>query len=96
MSNSEHSRVVVVPAGERFVREGEPAEALWVLLDGQFELIRTLAGRETVTAGGSSLHYDDGQYVYVWKTEKSWKNTCRELTLKLMDNRTYRASFRFK
>jgi signal transduction histidine kinase len=51
---SEHSGVVTVPAGERFVREGEPAEALWVLLDGQFELIRTLAGRETVTAGGAA------------------------------------------
>ena len=50
----EHSSVEVVPAGERFVREGEPAEALWVLLDGQFELIRTLAGRETVTAGGEA------------------------------------------
>ena len=42
----EHSSVEVVPAGERFVREVEPAEALWVLLDGQFELsARWLGGR---------------------------------------------------
>ncbi len=51
---------------------------------------------ETATAGASTLTYGDGHYIYVWKTEKSWKNTCRELIVKLSDNRTYRASFRFK
>ena len=51
---------------------------------------------ETVTAGGSSLQYDPvtDQYIYVWKTEKSWSG-CRELQLKLKDGKTYRASFSF-
>jgi hypothetical protein len=36
---------------------------------------------ETVNAGGSSLSYDDvaKQYVYVWKTDKNWGNSCRQL-----------------
>ena len=37
---------------------------------------------ETVTAGSSSLSYKreyGGAYHYVWKTEKAWKGTCRQL-----------------
>jgi Thrombospondin type 3 repeat/PKD domain len=56
----------------------------------------------TVTAGGSSLSYDStvnppvGQYVYVWKTEKSWLGTCRELDVQLVDGTTHSAKFKFK
>jgi hypothetical protein len=52
---------------------------------------------ETVTAGGSSLTYDStvGQYVYVWKTEKAWVGTCRQLVVKLSDGTYHRANFNF-
>ena len=52
---------------------------------------------ETVTAGGSSLSYDPttGQYIYVWKTEKSWAGTCRQLRVKLMDGTSHIANFNF-
>ncbi len=52
---------------------------------------------ETVTAGSSSLSYDasTGRYAYVWKTEKSWGNSCRRLTLQFTDGTTHSASFRF-
>jgi hypothetical protein len=50
---------------------------------------------ETLTAGGSSLTYDGSQYVYVWKTDKSWAGTCRKLDLKLADGTTHSALFRF-
>ena len=52
---------------------------------------------ETVNAGGSSLTYDPltDQYVYTWKTEKKWANTCRQLVIKLNDGTTHRANFRF-
>ncbi len=53
---------------------------------------------ETETAGGSSLSYDSAtdRYKYVWKTESSWKNTCRQLTVTLRDGTVHIASFKFK
>lgn len=52
---------------------------------------------ETATAGTSGLTYDAAadQYVYVWKTEKAWANTCRQLTVKLSDGTNHVASFSF-
>jgi len=51
----------------------------------------------TVTAGGSSLSYDPstGQYVYVWKTNKSWAGTCRQLDVQLSDGSHHIADFEF-
>ncbi len=53
---------------------------------------------QTVTAGSSSLSYDPvtNQYTYVWKTDKTWANTCRQLVIKLNDGTHHRANFQFK
>jgi uncharacterized repeat protein (TIGR01451 family) len=53
---------------------------------------------ETETAGSSSLTYDaaSDRYKYVWKTESSWKNTCRQLTVTLRDGTVHTAKFKFK
>ena len=53
---------------------------------------------ETVTAGSSSLTYDatSDRYIYVWKTEKSWRGTCRQLIVKLHDGSLHIANFQFK
>jgi uncharacterized repeat protein (TIGR01451 family) len=53
---------------------------------------------ETETAGQSSLSYDSAsaQYKYTWKTESSWKNTCRQLTVTLKDGTVHTAKFKFK
>jgi hypothetical protein len=53
---------------------------------------------QTVTAGGSSLSYDPSTdtYSYVWKTDKSWAGTCRQLVLALADGSVQRANFKFK
>jgi hypothetical protein len=58
----------------------------------------TDAIEETVTAGGSSLSYDAtaDQYSYVWKTDKAWKGTCRQLIVKLTDGTEHIAYFQFK
>lgn len=52
---------------------------------------------ETVTAGNSSLQYNQatGQYTYVWKTDKAWEGTCRQLTLQLTDGTNHQANFQF-
>jgi uncharacterized repeat protein (TIGR01451 family) len=53
---------------------------------------------ETETAGQSSLSYDatTDRYKYTWKTESSWKNTCRQLTVTLRDGTVHTAKFKFK
>jgi len=53
---------------------------------------------ETATAGNSSLSYDPttDKYIYVWKTERAWKGTCRQLMVKLNDGSTHVASFQFR
>jgi hypothetical protein len=53
---------------------------------------------QTVMADSRTLSYtaDADQYVYVWKTDKSWENTCRVLVVKLSDGAYYRAIFKFK
>ena len=51
---------------------------------------------ETVNAGSSTLTYVDGQYIYAWKTTKSWSGYCRAFQLKLDDGTTHQASFKFK
>ncbi|HLF73139.1 MAG TPA: PxKF domain-containing protein, partial [Anaerolineales bacterium] len=52
---------------------------------------------ETVTAGSSSLSYDPltDTYTYVWKTNKSWANSCRQLVILLNDGTFHRANFKF-
>ena len=53
---------------------------------------------ETVTAGQSSLSYDatTDTYTYVWKTDKSWAQTCRQLIVRLSDGSDHVAYFTFR
>jgi hypothetical protein len=51
----------------------------------------------TVTAGNSSLSYDPTTqtYTYVWKTDKTWAGTCRQLDVQLIDGSHHIALFKF-
>jgi len=53
---------------------------------------------ETVTAGQSSLQYDPAteRYIYVWKTNRTWRATCRLLTVRFNDGTERQAKFRFR
>ena len=53
---------------------------------------------ETVAAGSSSLSYNAtaDQYNYVWKTDRSWRGTCRMLVVRFNDGTGHLAKFRFK
>ncbi|HEY5269824.1 MAG TPA: PxKF domain-containing protein, partial [Anaerolineales bacterium] len=50
----------------------------------------------TANPGGSSISYGGGKYNYVWKTDKAWADTCRELIVKLIDGTVQNAFFKFK
>ena len=54
--------------------------------------------RITSTPGTLWVQYDaaSGQYTYVWKTNKAWANTCRQLVVQLNDNTSHVAYFNFK
>ena len=54
--------------------------------------------KATVSAGSSSLAYDAASetYSYVWKTDKAWKGSCRQLVLGFADGSFQRANFMFK
>ncbi len=53
---------------------------------------------ETLTVSTSGLQYDaaSGLYTYVWKTQKNWSGTCRELNLKLADGTNHPVKFQLK
>jgi hypothetical protein len=50
----------------------------------------------TGTSVGSTLTFANGQYTYAWKTDTTWKGTCRQLVVTLKDNTVHTALFRFK
>jgi probable HAF family extracellular repeat protein len=79
--------------GLNILKAGSPnsqavACSLWITTD---------AVEETTSAGSSTLSYDaaTNQYTYVWKTEKGWANTCRQLTLSFNDGTVKTAYFKF-
>ena len=49
-------------------------------------------------SGASGLHYDfvANQFIFSWKTEKPWANTCRKFILTLRDGTVDEAYFQFK
>jgi predicted extracellular nuclease len=51
---------------------------------------------KTVNPGGSNMSYGSGQYNYVWKTDKNWAGTCRQLIVLLIDGTMHLANFQFK
>lgn len=53
---------------------------------------------ETINSGNSNLNYkpETGIYTYVWKTQRSWQNTCRQFTLQLNDGTVHVANFYFQ
>jgi hypothetical protein len=56
-----------------------------------------LAGATPISMGAGGLSYDKAtdRYEFVWQTEKTWKNTCRQLSVTFVDGTTRKALFRF-
>jgi hypothetical protein len=52
----------------------------------------------TVTSGSRDLSYKKNteEYTYIWKTEKAWAGSCRQLILKLNDGTEHLAYFEFR
>jgi probable HAF family extracellular repeat protein len=53
---------------------------------------------ETTTAGASALAYDPAtdMYTYIWKTDRAWTGSCRQLTARFSDGSEGRANFDFR
>lgn len=52
---------------------------------------------ETIAAGRSLLLYNPftGRYIYIWKTDRAWAGTCRQLVVKFIDGTFHYANFKF-
>jgi hypothetical protein len=50
----------------------------------------------TTSPGGLSYDAVADQYVYVWKTAKTWAGQCRQLVVGLTDGTEHRANFVLK
>jgi uncharacterized membrane protein len=61
-------------------------------------LSNTQGAEPTRAAGNTELSYHAGsdRYRYLWKTEKAWSGTCRQLSLTLVDGSTHLALFQFR
>ena len=59
---------------------------------------RAIRSRRSRHRAGAGFTYDPvlDRYKYNWKTERSWKSTCRQLIVRLRDGTEKRANFRFK
>jgi hypothetical protein len=78
--------------GLGILADGSPSSKQVGCSSASADLIETV-----LTASSSSLTFDAATqtYNYVWKTDKAWTGTCRELTLTLVDGKSYRANFQF-
>ena len=50
------------------------------------------------STGAAELTHDPltDRYTYVWKTDKAWAGTCRQLVVQLTDGTFHRATFDFR
>ncbi|HVM30971.1 MAG TPA: PxKF domain-containing protein, partial [Candidatus Limnocylindrales bacterium] len=73
--------------------EGYPASARRACASDTSE-----ANEIAASAGRSGLSYDANSdiYTFVWKTDRAWAGSCRQLTLRLTDGTTARADFAFR
>jgi hypothetical protein len=55
-------------------------------------------GDSASSPGQSALRYDPrtAQYTYVWQTDASWAQSCRDLVLRFKDGSSQRARFQFR
>ena len=58
--------------------------------------VNVIAPLDTAASGGLSYSAATDQYVYVWKTDKAWAGTCRQLIVRLADGTLHRANFELK
>jgi HYR domain-containing protein len=75
---------------------GYPISAVAANFDGVVA-VNDITDLSIASAGGSSLTYDPlaNQYIYVWKTDKAYAGTNRQLQVKLKDGTVHIGNFSF-
>ena len=53
-------------------------------------------GEPARVLGGLRYRRGRDRYRFLWRTERSWRGSCRRLLIKLADGTIQRADFRFK
>jgi hypothetical protein len=64
----------------------------------QCNLLNPVDPVEGTILGSNSFTYDPvtDTYTYVWKTEKAWAGTCRQVSVQFIDGQTYLLNFMFR
>jgi len=100
---------LTAPAGKSWGKAGS-AVPIWFSLGGvsdvsAMEGVASLAvscdtGEALSSASAIKMNggisYDDGRFHLVWKTDKSWAGTCRQLRVTLSDGTTHTATFSYR
>jgi hypothetical protein len=60
------------------------------------DLINDVQVTDTLSQSGLTYDPTTDEYTYVWKTDRKWRGTCRQLLLRLTDGIDHKADFRFK
>ncbi len=80
----------------RFPRPQPVCPGLSGLADDELRRVRSPARFEPITSDGFTYDPLLDQYKNVWKTQKSWRGTCRQLIVRFRDGTEKRANFRFQ
>jgi hypothetical protein len=80
------------PQGLRVLAAGFPKSEVTACTTGRVDTVESYA---PLRSEGLSYDRRTATYTYNWHTDPRWHNTCRTLTVRLVDGTTHQARFTF-